>query len=81
MIDIDPIKDYYSLGEVSKMLESRRMRQIFQTVTVRLERGLKGPPDSYTEEEKKYYAETEKGILKDREEGFTGTYGFPNDYD
>ena len=63
------------------MLDSRRMNQIFQTVTVRLERGINGPPDSYDEEEKKYYLETEKGILEDRKNGFTGTYSFPNDYD
>ena len=62
-------------------LDSRRMNQIFQTVTVRLERGLKGPPDSYSEEEKKYYIATEEGILQDRKEGFKGTYSFPNDYD
>lgn len=62
-------------------LDSRTMRQIFQTVTVRLERGLKGPPDSFTDEEKKYYLETEKAILEDRENGFKGTYSFPNDYD
>lgn len=63
------------------MMDSRRMNQIFQTMTVRLERGLKGPPDSYTDEEKKLYSEMEKSTLEDRENGFTGTYGFPNDYD
>ena len=62
-------------------LSSRDMLQIFQTVTVRLKRGQKGPPDSFTEEEKKYYLATEAGILEDRKEGFQGTYGFPNDYD
>lgn len=62
-------------------LSSRDMNQIFQTVTVRLERGLSGPPDSFTDEEKKFYIETEKGILEDRKNGFTGTYSFPNDYD
>ena len=63
------------------MLNGRRMNQIFQTVTVRLEEGRNGPPDSYSEEEKKYYIETEKQILEDRKNGFQGVYFFPNDYD
>jgi len=62
-------------------LESRRMRQIFQTVTVRMDLGKKGPPDSYSPEEKEYYNSVEKSILKDEKEGFKGTYSFPNDYD
>lgn len=35
-------------------LDGRSQRQIFQTVTCRLERGVNGPPDSYNEEEKKW---------------------------
>ena len=63
------------------MLDSRRMMQIFQTATVRLEEGLEGPPNSYSDEEKKYYNDTVEGILNDRKDGFKGTYSFPNDYD
>ena len=62
-------------------MDGRRMRQIYQTVVCRLEMGKSGPPDSYSEEEKKYYSETEKGILDDRKNGFEGTYSFPDDYD
>jgi len=61
------------------MLENRRMRQIYQTVVCRLEEGKKGPPASYSEEEKEYYIRTEEGILNDRKEGFEGTYSFPDD--
>ena len=63
------------------MLDSRRMNQIFQTATVRIERGLEGHPESYTDEEKDYYIRTEQGILEDRKNGFQGVYGFPNDCD
>lgn len=61
------------------MLENRRTRQIYQTVVCRLEEGKKGPPDSLSDEEKAYYIKTEEGILKDRKEGFQGTYNFPDD--
>ena len=62
-------------------MDTRRRFQIFQTCTVRLKEGMSGPPDSYTDEEKEYYIETEKCILEDRANGFSGTYIFPNDYD
>ena len=62
-------------------LDSRRMNQIFQTMTCRLDEGLKGPPDSYDPEEKDYYAKIEAEYLENKKEGFKGTYSFPNDYD
>ena len=62
-------------------LEGCRCRQIFQTVMCRLERGMKGPPDSYSDEEKDYYRKTEAGILQDREDGLVVNYSFPDSYD
>ena len=66
---------------IDEMLDGRRERQIFQTVTCRLDDGKKGPPDSYTDEEKKFYAETENEILENRRNGRIVNYHFPNDYD
>ena len=63
------------------MLNGRRMNQIYQTMTSRLEMGLSGPPDSYDPEEKEYYIRIERSTLEDRENGFQGVYFFPNDYD
>jgi len=62
-------------------LDGRSQRQIFQTVTCRLERGVTGQPDSYNEEEKKWYNDIEKEILENRAAGRIVTYDFPNDYD
>ena len=62
-------------------LDGRSQRQIFQTVTCRQERGVNGPPDSYNEEEKKWYNDIEKEILENRAAGRIVTYDFPNDYD
>jgi len=61
-------------------MDGRRMNQIFQTVTARLKTGKKGPPESYSQEEKEYYKSLEESILENRKNGFTGTYSFPNDY-
>ena len=47
-------------------LTGRDIRQISQTVLVRLDKGLKGAPASFTEAEKKYYKEFEKQVLDDR---------------
>lgn len=62
-------------------LSGRDMRQIFQTVTCRLDRGVKGPPESFTDEEKKCYNDFEKEILENKAAGRIVNYDFPNDYD
>ena len=62
-------------------IDGRSQRQIFQTVTCRLERGEKGPTDSFNEEEKKWYNDIEKEILENRASGRIVNYDFPNDYD
>ena len=62
-------------------LDGRRQRQIFQTVTCRLDEGKKGAPASYSDEEKTYYLSVEKEILENRAAGKTVNYDFPNDYD
>lgn len=62
-------------------LSGRDMRDIYQTLSCRLDDGKKGPPDSFTEEEKKMYLEMEKSVLADRKAGRIVNYDFPNDYD
>lgn len=62
-------------------LSGRRMRQIYQTMSVRLKEGKKGPPDSYSDEEKAFYKEMEESTLKDQAEGRVVNYDFPEDYD
>jgi len=63
------------------MLDSRRIRQIYQTMSCRLEEGKYGPPDSFSEEEKTLYREMEKSTLENRKNGRVVTYSFPHDYD
>ena len=63
------------------MLSGLDMRQIYQTVSYRLRKGLKGPPDSFTDEEKAFYKEMEESTLRDRAEGRVANYDFPEDYD
>jgi len=62
-------------------LTVRDQRQIFQTLTCRLDRGEKGPPESFTKEEKKFYLDMEKEVLENRKAGRIVNYDFPNDYD
>ena len=78
--ETDPGISYFG-REVIIVLNGRRMNQIYQTMTVRLELGLSGPPDSYDPEEKEYYIRIERSTLDDRENGFQGVYFFPNDCD
>ena len=63
------------------MLGGSRKNQILQTVIVRLNQGISGPPDSYSEEEKAVYRRVEKDILALRKSGFEGSYMVPSDYD
>ncbi len=62
-------------------LDMRRQRQIFQTVTCRMDRREEGPPASYSDEEKAYYLEVEKEIIENRKAGRIVNYDFPYDYD
>lgn len=62
-------------------LNGRRMMQIFQTVTVRLDDGKKGPPSSYSEEEKACYLEFEKEITESEKKGQIANFSFPDDCD
>ena len=62
-------------------LTERRENQILQTVTVRIDEGKKGPPDSYTEEEKAFYTALEKDILKSRDNGEVANFSIPSSYD
>ena len=57
------------------------MRDVFQTVTCRLDRGEKGPPASFTDEEKEFYIKMEREIPENEKAGRTVNYGFPNDCD
>ena len=63
------------------MLDGRTRIGVFKTVTCRLDDGKKGPPDSFSEEEKKLYLEYEKEIERNRKAGVIANYSFPNDYD
>jgi hypothetical protein len=63
------------------MLGGCRKNQILQTVIARLNQGMSGPPDSYSEEEKAVYRRVEKDILALRKSGFKGSYMIPSDYD
>lgn len=62
-------------------LSGRDMRDVFQTVTCRLDRGEKGSPASLTDEEKEFYIKMEREILENEKAGRIVNYDFPNDYD
>ena len=62
-------------------MNEARKKGIFMTVLVRLREGKKGPPDGYSDAEKKAYSEYEETVLKDRAEGKVVNYSFPNSYD
>ena len=64
---------------MSEELSFRRHRQIFQTMTVRLDEGKFGPPDSYSEAEKELYRKFEAGCLEDRKNGRMVNYSFPDE--
>ena len=55
-------------------LSDNRRNAILQTCLVRLDEGKKGPPKSYSPEEKDYYLGLEESILSDREKGIDGNY-------
>lgn len=62
-------------------LSTRRMYQIFQTMTCRQDDGRMGPPESYSEEEKKFYLDIEKEYLECKKTGKKVDFYFPNDND
>lgn len=62
-------------------MTTREQMQIYQTVSVRLKEGKKGPPDSFTEEQKEWYRKMEKSTLEDQKAGRIVNYSWPNDYD
>ena len=55
-------------------LSDNKRNAILQTCLVRIDEGKKGPPDSYSPEEKDYYKGLEDDILKDRAAGIKGNY-------
>jgi len=62
-------------------MNGRERMGVFKTVMCRLDDGKKGPPDSFSEEEKKLYLEYEKEIEENKKAGRIVNYSFPNDYD
>ncbi len=61
----DPVTENKERGGIH-MLDGRRQMQIFKTIMGRLTLSRSGPPDSYTDEEKKCYLAAEQEILENR---------------
>ena len=62
-------------------MSDRRRNQILQTVIIRIERGMRGAPESYSEEEKAYYLGLEEEILRNKEKGIRANYSICCDCD
>ena len=62
-------------------MDDRASMMVFKTVLARLDEGKKGPPDSFSDEEKKLYREYEKEVSANRDAGVIANYSFPNNYD